>query len=109
MITFLREDVDNGQKFSCNQCTWYEPTDLSVGIWGGCTHPILYTDSGDTIEAFEKAINECLNNPRHCCLMDESVKLNDELHRTKKQLKKALAELKETKDELEKIKNINHK
>lgn len=107
MITFLRKDIDNGEGASCKQCTWYEPTDLSVGQWGGCNHPILCTDSGEVIEEFDKAINECLNNPRYCCLMDESVELENKLYRTSKKLKKTLDELKETREELEKFKNTN--
>lgn len=107
MITFLREDIDNGEGASCKQCTWYEPTDLSVGQWGGCLHPLLTTDSGEEIEPYIKAIQECLCNPRHCPLMDISAHLEDELHLTKKRLNKTLAELSAVKLELIELKNNN--
>jgi hypothetical protein len=72
MISFIKEDVDNGKNASCKMCVWNEEGDSSIGLNSGCTHPILYNENGNIIDEANDLIIECIFNPRQCCLMEKS-------------------------------------
>lgn len=69
MIKLVKKDCDNGL-LTCKDCNWYEEADYSVRLDAGCTHPILYDDEGNIIDDVNDMIIECLENPKHCILME---------------------------------------
>lgn len=69
-IRLCQNEVDNG-KLTCNDCTWYESGDSSIGLNEGCTHPILYDEEGNIIDEVESLILACLSNPKHCILLEK--------------------------------------
>lgn len=100
MIEFVKKNVDNGEGASCKNCIWYEPEDMSVGQWGGCIHEVMFDDEGNVIESISKAIDKCMADPRHCCLMDDSEKTKNELYRVKQELSKLQKDYKELQNKI---------
>lgn len=70
MFKLVKKDVDNGKK-TCADCIWVEYYEGYSGfIAEGCGHPILYDDNGNIIEHINDLIIDCIENPKHCCLME---------------------------------------
>jgi hypothetical protein len=68
-IRLLQKECDNGN-LTCRDCTYYESGDSSIGLNDGCTHPILYDEEGNIIDEVESLILDCINNPKHCILLE---------------------------------------
>lgn len=70
MFRLVKKDVDNGNN-TCKNCTWLESSETYFGFYSdGCSHPILYDDNGNIIEEINNLMIECMENPKHCCLME---------------------------------------
>jgi hypothetical protein len=72
-IRLCQEELNNGD-VTCQDCEWFESGDSSVGIFEGCTHPILYDENDNVISEVESLILNCLSNPQHCILFSRKGK-----------------------------------
>lgn len=68
-IRLFQKERDNGE-ITCKDCVYYESGDSSVGLNEGCVHPILYDEEGNIIDEAESLILDCINNPKHCILLE---------------------------------------
>lgn len=67
-VRFVKDDVNNRFPQGCHDCDFWESGDDSVGLAGGCTHPILFDENDELIPEANDLIIEAMADPDRCVL-----------------------------------------